>query len=200
MFWECDNLMYGLKRYNSIEKDFIDADFYVSLTQNSVFSEFFTREIILLGAEIDSALKELCKRTNGSTLKNMGEYRPKVIEYLPNITKIPVSNRENGMLYYPFENFDKCKPKWWDVYTSLKHNIVDENATLGIALEMLQAYLLLIFCIEALNGNVNIDYQHYPKLFNVEFPIRGSTIIPSMDYVIIYSRDDILNSLGYISR
>lgn len=189
--------MYGLQRYIGIEKEFLEAQFYVSLDQNSVYSEFFTRQIILLGSEIESALKELCKKINGSTPGNMSDYKSIILAHLPNITEINVCNKQNGMRCFPFKCWNEGKLQWWSVYTELKHNIVDEKANLGIALEMLQAYLLLLFCINAMDGNIYIDYIHYPKLYEVDFTIRGSAIIPSMDYVIVYDRNDILNSLGY---
>ena len=190
-----ESYMYGLQRYNGIEKEFIEAQYYVSFDLDSVYSEFFTREIILIGSEIESAFKELCHRIDGSTPGNMCDYKS-IITHMPRITEISVRNKQNGRCCYPFREWNDGKLHWWTVYTELKHNIVDEKANLGIALEMLQAYLLLLFCITAMVSNVNIDYLHFPKLFEVDFSV-GAAIIPSMDYVIIYDRKEILNSLGY---
>ena len=52
--------MYGWQRYLSIEQEFLAARQYVPYKlMKSAYSEFFTRQVIILGAEIESALKRV---------------------------------------------------------------------------------------------------------------------------------------------
>ena len=189
--------MYGWERYIGIERDFISAKFYVSFGQENVYSEFFTREIILLGTEIEAALKELCKRIDGSTAGNMCEYKNIILTAMPKITQIAVIEKNSGRCCYPFYNWDVAKLDWWDVYTGVKHNLVDEKANLGVALKMLQAYELLLFCITAIKEDVHINSLEMPKMYNVIFPMRGEAILANLDHIIIYERKEILKALGY---
>ena len=68
-------MIYGLQRYLGIERDFLKAQFYVSFDNKTAFSEFFSREVVLLGSEIEAAFKELCFLIDGRKPGNMGEYK-----------------------------------------------------------------------------------------------------------------------------
>jgi len=189
--------MYGLERYLGIEKDFIEAKFYVAFNQDAVYSEFFTREIILLGAEIEAALKELCNRIDGSTPGCMSDYKRIILSKLPNIVSISVCEKQSGKPISPFENWDKGVLNWWSVYTGIKHNLVDSKATLGVALTMLQAYLVLIFCVTAMKQDIHINVLNAPKLFQVGFELKGSALLQNMEMITIYDRGSVLGELGY---
>lgn len=189
--------MYGLERYLGIEKDFIEAKFYVAFDQDNVYSEFFTREIILLGAEIEAAFKELSNRIDCSTPGNMGDYKRIILSCLPQIVSVSVCEKQSGKYHFTFETWNIGALKWWSVYTGIKHNLVDTNANLGVALTMLQAYLVLIFCVTAMKEDVYFDILDTPKLFQVGFQAKGTAWLQNMDMVMFYSRETILSSLGY---
>ena len=190
-------MIYGWQRYLGMEKDFLEAEFYVSLDQSEVYSEFFTREIILLGAEIDSAFKELCRRLDGTMPNNIGDYRRIILAHLPNIIKVSVCTK--GTPYGPFEGWDTGPLQWWRVYSKMKHNIVDNEATLGVAMAMLQAYQLLLFCITAVSEDVRLNLIDMPKLVEVKLPGNAGAVYPDMQVVRVYPRKDVLNTLGYDS-
>jgi len=80
--------MYGWQRYLSIEQEFAAARYYVSFSVGNAYSEFFTREVILLGVEIEAAFKELCRRINNSTPGNMGDYKSIILGTYPRIVDI----------------------------------------------------------------------------------------------------------------
>lgn len=190
-------MVYGLQRYLSVEKEFIEAQYYVSFSQKSVYSEFFTREIILLGTEIEAAFKELCYRIDGSTPGNMSEYKNTILSYMPEIVNISVVDKQNGMVCIPFSGWSTGKLFWWDVYTGIKHNLVDVAANLGVAITMLQAYELMLFCVTAMKEDIRIGFSDIPKLFKVDIPVRGVAVMPNMDTEFVYDREEILKCLGY---
>ena len=86
---------------------------------------------------------------------------------------------------------------WWNVYREIKHNLVDSKATLGVAITMLQAYLILLFCITAMKEDVIFDIVDSPKLFEVGFQAKGAALSSSMQMLTIYNKDSVLKVLGY---
>lgn len=188
--------MYGLQRYLGLEKEFIEASYYVSLDQEDVYSEFFTREVILLGTEIEATFKELCNRINGSTPGNMSQYKEIILARFPNIVRISVCEKQSKKTTLPFENWDNSQLDWWNVYTGIKHNLVDAQATLGVALKMLQAYLILIFCVTAMKEDVYFDIFETPKLYQVGFMTKGIRTSGKSEVYILYEKDTVLRALG----
>lgn len=188
--------MYGLQRYLGIEKEFIEASYYVSLDQEDVYSEFFTREVILLGTEIEATFKELCNRINGSKPGNMSQYKEIILAHFPNIVRISVCEKQSKITTLPFENWDNSQLDWWNVYTGIKHNLVDAQATLGVALKMLQAYLILIFCVTAMREDAYFNILDTPKMFQVGFASGGGGFAGETELFIIYHKETILNSLS----
>lgn len=186
--------MYGLQRYLGIEQEFITAQQYVDLSIESAFSEFFTREVILLGVEIEAAFKELCSRINGSTAGNMADYKSIILGEYTNLANIYVRNKRTGAIYYPFQGWDIGPLPWWSVYVQVKHNLIDRAATVGVALSMLRAYELLLFCVEATNGNISVGYMDMPKLFIPEFE-PGMTLENDMSFTLKYSGNEIRQRL-----
>lgn len=186
--------MYGLQRYLGIEQEFITAQQYVDLSLETAFSEFFTREVIILGVEIEAAFKELCRRINGSTPGNMADYKSTILSTYPNIVNVYVKNKRTGTIEYPFREWDIGPLPWWSVYTQVKHNLIDRAATAGIALSMLRAYELLLFCVEATNGDFSFGYMDTPKLFIPEFE-PGMTLENDMTFMLRYSGFEIQQRL-----
>lgn len=173
--------VFGWQRYLGIEKDFLDAQYYVSFDLTDVYSEFFTREIIFLGAEIESAFKELCSRLGNTSAGNISQYKTTILGEYPCIEDIGIINKRNNSISKPFEQWNIKSIAWWGVYTGIKHNIVDRHATLKIAMDMLQAFELLLFCISATNGNFMIKLSEMPKLFIPELNTSHFTLYSNMD-------------------
>lgn len=186
--------MYGLQRYLAIEQEFNNAQYYVSFENKSAYSEFFTREVLILGSEIETALKVLCNRIDGSFPGNFAQYKSTILNAFPGIVRIGVCNRKTSEIIYPFENWDKGELLWWNVYTSIKHNAVSREATIDIALSMLQALELLFFCIEATVGDFSIEYMEMPRLYIPDFP-RGFALKTDMQAHISFNNGNIIEQL-----
>ena len=144
--------MYGWQRFLSIEQEFKAVEQYVPYELEDTYSEFFSRMIILLGAEIEVSFKCLCKQIDPDKARgNIGQIKEIILHHYPRIAvwkcAIKVINRE----IVPFEGWDYGDLEWWSVYTDIKHNSVDENATYRIALKMLGAYEQLLILIEVEN-------------------------------------------------
>lgn len=186
--------LYGLYRYLGIEEDFIKAQYYVSFENQNAFSEFFTREVILLGTEIEAAFKELCYRIKGETPGNIGQYKEIILCEYPNIVNIGVKNIKTNVVDKPFSGWDTGNLEWWDKYTGVKHNLVDKEATIHVAVTMLQAYLLLLFCISATAGIITIEYRDAPKLYSPLFN-PGFRLTANMKAEYGYAQDEIIRKL-----
>lgn len=188
-------MIYGLQRYLSIEHDFINAEYYVDPQIRNVYSEFYTREVILLGAEIEAALKQLCRYIDNSEPKDMKDYNRIIIKEYPGIVNIATQNIQTNLVECPFMNWDKERLSWWHVYTTVKHNAVDKSATAGVSLTMLQAYEILVFCNAAVQGDFVIDYLDSPKRYHIPQFISGGMLIQDSTFVRYYSRERIINQL-----
>ncbi len=139
--------MYGWQRYLSIEHEFKKAEQYIPYELEDVYSEFFTRQVILLGAEIEASFKKVCNNIEPSeSCGNIGQIKGIILKHYPGIIswKCTVKGTEKEII--PFQGWDQGVLEWWGVYTDIKHNLVDRAATYKIALKMLGAYeqLLLI--------------------------------------------------------
>lgn len=192
-------MIYGWQRYLGIEQDFLKAQFYASFDLEEVYSEFFSREVILLGAEIEAAFKELCRRINGAEPSNIGDYKRIILGEYPGLVNTYVRNKQSNENQYPFREWDSGPLTWWRIYTDTKHNLVDRAATLGVALTMLQAYELLLFCIEATKGSFIIGYLDQPKLFIPDFQ-PGFAMIDDMQAVHIYDGTALREKLKQIAQ
>ena len=184
--------VYGWQRYLSIEQDFIKAQYYVSFDIKDAYSEFFSREVILLGSEIESAFKELCKRIDGSTPGNIGQYKQTILSFYPGIINVGVINKQTNEIQFPFKDWDSSTLSWWEIYSNTKHALVDKTATLQVALIMLQALELLFFCIttKSASSSIFLDYLETPRLFKPAFQ-PGFAIMGDMNQVYTYSKQEI---------
>ena len=184
--------IYGWQRYLSIEQDFIEAQYYVSFDIKDVYSEFLSREVILLGSEIESAFKELCKRINGSMPGNIGQYKQTILSFYPGIINVGVINKQTNEVQIPFKDWDNGALSWWDIYSNTKHALVDKTATLQVALIMLQALELLFFCIteKSASSYFSLDYLETPKLFKPAFQ-SGFALMGDMNQVYTYNKEEI---------
>jgi hypothetical protein len=187
--------IFGWQRYLSIENDFLNAQYYVSFDVQNAFSEFFTREVILLGAEIEAALKVLCKEIKpDETAGNMGEYKETILNAYPGIVNMVIRNRKTNVITKPFEGWDCGHLHWWDIYTHVKHGLVDCEATVKVATDMLQAYEVLLWSISAVRGSVGISFIEMPKLYAPLFA-SGLSVMGEAWFYLNYDRKSILEVL-----
>ena len=188
--------IYGWQRYLSIEQDFIKAQYYVSFDIRDAYSEFFSREVILIGSEIESAFKELCKHINESRPGNISQYKQIILAHYPGIVNVGIINKQTHETQRPFDGWDKDSLSWWDKYVGTKHAIVDQNATIQVALTMLQALELLFFCIttKITSSVFTLDYLDTPKLFIPSFQ-PGFAVMRDMNQVYTYDKQEIENIL-----
>ena len=145
--------IYGWQRFLSIEEDFLKARNYIEFNKDNenVYSEFFNKSVILLGAEIEACMKELCSeisKPQKSKAGNIGEYKLIILSFYPSITKLKVRLRDTDIEYVPFENWDNQQLPWWVYYNSIKHNTIDKKADMKTAFTMLSAQYLLLFAID----------------------------------------------------
>ena len=187
--------IYGWKRYLGIEKEFLDAQYYVSLDIETVYSEFFTREVILLGAEIEAAFKKLCHQLDpNSSAGNIAQYKNIILGFYPGIVDFEIQNNQTHTVTKPFIGWDKKSLPWWDIYGNVKHGLLDQAATSKVATDMLKAYEVLLICISAKRGDLDLNYIELPQLYmptmGMEFSIKGENRI-----YLSYSRKEILDLL-----
>ena len=182
--------IFGWQRYLGIEQEFITARQYVSFDQDNTCSEFFTRSVIILGAEIEGAFKRICKNANGIEPGNIGQYKEIILENYPGIVNLTCTMRGNERKLFPFDGWDRGKLLWWDVYANVKHSLVDENATCAIALKMLAAYQLCLFIVEA-TEQTYLENDYLRAYSAIDAP---KLLIPGLDFAASQDDDGILNA------
>lgn len=155
--------------------------------------------MIILGAEIESAFKVFCNRIDGSTPGNIAQYKSTILNEFPGLVRLGVCNRKTNEVTCPFSKWDIGALQWWDVYTSIKHNAICKEATVDVSLSMLQAFELLLFCIEATSGDFSIEYMEMPRLYIPDFP-RGFALTMDMQARIRFSRNHIIEHLKDVSK
>lgn len=185
--------MYGWQRYYYIEQEFVAVRQYLPYEFKNVYSEFFTRSITVLGAEIEGAFKELCKILGNPDAGNISQYKETILTKYPNIVSWKCSVKEELYEIIPFEKWDKESLDWWGIYTRIKHNLVDRNARYKVALKMLGAYELLIYTIAATDPNNRIL-----DTYGNEKPIKAYSYLDSprvmeadLNFVIGSIEDDV---------
>ena len=187
---------YGWEKYLLIENDFLKAKQFADFTEKNfeTTSLFFTNQVILLGAEIESAFKKICQSNNvdGGNIK---QYKEEILKMFPKIMKYTCYIPYTNYLIAPFLDWvvENNKLKWWTIYTEVKHSVVDERATMFIALEMLSALQLLLLLIEAKSSSVpdaNGNYSIF--LFSNEIP---KLLIPNFKTKTIIGDPGVLTAL-----
>ncbi len=143
--------VYGWERYINIEETFITARQYISFDNDNAYSDFFTRTVIVLGAEIEAAFKKLCEKLGNPNSGNMTQYKQTILGKYPSIVKWKVKMLGTCKEFQPFKDWQNALA-WWSIYTDVKHNLVDKDATLKVSLDMLAAYQTLIFAIQVKKG------------------------------------------------
>ena len=146
--------MFGWRRYLSIEEDFLKARYYVAFDVKTAHSDFLSKSIILLGAEIEHAFKKLCELIDKDADRgSIADYKKIILQEMPGIVNLKSTLRENEEVqFFPFKDWQQGPLSWWDIYNNIKHSDDDKNATMKVALNMLSAYQLLLFLIEGYNG------------------------------------------------
>ena len=174
-------MMYGWIRYLSIEEDFMKSRYYVEFDVESAYSDFISKSVILLGAEIEASFKKLCELIDrGKKPGNIGKYKEIVLEELHNIGEFKSILRDDKKHEYcPFKDWSNDSHShlnWWDIYVRTKHDLfVNHDATLDVAMKMLSAYQLLLVLITAYEKSDDDDRLAYTML---EVP---RLLIPDID-------------------
>ena len=147
--------MFGWRRYLSIEEDFLQARYYVAFDVKTAHSDFLSKSIILLGAEIEHAFKKLCELIDEKAKRgSIADYKKIILQEMPGIVNLKSTLRENEEVqFFPFKDWQKGRLSWWTIHNNVKHHKDGEKkATMKVALNMLSAYQLLLFLIEGYNG------------------------------------------------
>lgn len=180
-------MMYGWIRYLSIEEDFMKSRYYVEFDVESAYSDFISKSVILLGAEIEASFKKLCELINEDEKRgSISDYKKIVLKELPNIGEFKSILRDDKRHeYFPFRDWGMGSLSWWDIYGRTKHDLfVKREATLDVAMNMLSAYQLLIFLIAAYEKSDDDNRLAYTML---EVP---RLLRPDVDMDIAQQDDD----------
>lgn len=153
--------------YSELEKEFIETISYVALetAHNDVWSQKYSGLLVRIGDMIDSFFRYMVNSKSLDNEKTVQELRGKITknpDWHPDISDFrktfnslfELSNveveTEYGLTYYgklyPYKDFDRKSPPWWDSYNDVKHKIfeqIEKGATLGNTLNALASLFVL---------------------------------------------------------
>ena len=153
------NVDYGARATSYIALEFVHS---------KVWSERFAELLIRIGSSVDSFLRYMLKSKSLDNQDEVKKLRDKIEKkrekdsnWSPNIidfrkTFDPIYQLSSveveasyGLTYYgiiqPFEDFNKKKPKWWESYNKVKHEMLEQlnRATLENTIDALAAFFIL---------------------------------------------------------
>lgn len=153
--------------YSKLEREFIETTSYVALetVHNNVWSERFGELLVRIGDLVDSFFRFMVNSKsldNEKTVKELREKIQKKPDWNPNIIDFRTTfnpifqfssveiEADYGLTYYgklyPYNDFGKKSPLWWDSYNKVKHEIfeqIEKKATLENTLNALAGLFIL---------------------------------------------------------
>ena len=116
--------------YLTIEDDLITASRYVDFVKDNLrcYSFEFARLLLVAGAELDMAFKELCSAIDSSKAPDrIKEYYPVITDEFGDFLDTErYVKRSNRIVLKPFEDWtEKNPPGWWNGYNEVKHKRKD---------------------------------------------------------------------------
>lgn len=136
--------------YLSLEQDFLKTLRFVELDKDNynTYSIEFSKLLLLIGAEFESASKELIDSVEPSLkVGDIADIKGGLLKHFPKICNNEVRVPKYKLSILPFENWDNgMKLKWWDSYNSLKHNRIGnfKEAKLESVLYAIGALLVVL--------------------------------------------------------
>jgi len=157
--------------YGKLERDFLDTTSYVALhtVHSSVWSEKFAELLTRTGDLVDSFFRLMIDSKSLDSETTVKNLRAKILteqtkdpNWFPKIGDVRATfepifqlsgvevEAEYGLTsfgkLYPFRDFDKQSPSWWEPYNKVKHQIFEEmenKATLENSINALAALFAL---------------------------------------------------------
>ena len=178
----------------SIESDLIASSRYVEFSKEnfSTFSIEFARIIMAACSEIDTVMKETCKKIDPSKPReNINNYFEIIIPRFPAFTKSVVEIPKYELSFTPWENLTRGKgPEWWkEGYNAIKHDRTHSFSKANLKNAFLSVAALLVgilYFYEAAYKQKKplIDAFNAPKLFKIRGAKKEMYI--SGDYLWVY--------------
>ncbi|MGM0168001.1 hypothetical protein IGI39_003013 [Enterococcus sp. AZ135] len=174
--------------YLNLENMFAKTEQYIShsVANQKAYSNEFAKIILLSCSEIDSLLKIVCIHLNipkDRKYFNMSSYAKALLK-ISSIKKIAfstlptTSNKENGIVVFPFKDLNSNKEyaglSWWSDYQKIKHDR-HKNATFGnlqnSALSLAAHYIILRIMIDLLEERSGKEYVKEHSHSNFWIPV-----------------------------
>lgn len=149
--------------FQILERSFVETTAYVDVDPRNfqVFSDQFRSLLILIGAEIDTTCKFICKQANpASKANNINNYKTEILQIntVFYLTQIHIS--QYRFMFAPWLSWHyNSSPTWWKAYNNVKHDRHKYRA---------QANLFNV--MQALSGLFSLQFLMYKG---------GDTNIPS---------------------
>jgi len=123
------------KYYLSLEKEFFDLSYYVSIdikTNGKTYSLAYLKLLLAIGSEFDVVCKKNCKLLDENIDEKscgINDYKKVFKEQLGQLYKYDVIVKEiDRIIVEPLKNMDKSYPlAFWDSYTQVKHHRTDSD-------------------------------------------------------------------------
>lgn len=143
---------YEWDNYLIIESEFIEAKKYLSFERQKNYeadSPFLHNEIVLLGSQVETAMKKLISYENPDkqfSPGNISDYKRLLLIMFPELEQYTVSIINTEINLTPFSSWSSNKLAWWDAYSKIKHGS-SRLPKLEHALNLLAAYAIILHLI-----------------------------------------------------
>ena len=140
------------ENYLIIESEFIEAKKYLAFDRPANYeadSPFLHNEIVLLGSQVEIAMKKLISFKNPDkrfSPGNISDYKRLLLIMFPELEQYTVSLVNTEIKMTPFSEWSSKKLSWWDAYSQIKHGS-SRLPKLEHALNLLAAYAIILHLI-----------------------------------------------------
>ena len=115
-------------QYILLEKEFVSTLHFLTLdsSNESAFSQAYSKLILELGSEIDVVFKQYCNMLDtGFKGRSIGKYKECINAYNPDFITQNVEERTTSRVYNPWLAWNDPTldaPFWWTAYNKIKHS------------------------------------------------------------------------------
>ena len=130
-----------------------------------------------ISIEFESTCKTLIKiKEEEAKVGNIGDIKNYILKYFPKICNSQVNIRRTNEFIKPLEDWESSRLKWWDAYTNLKHNRINNysQANLKNVINAMGS-LLIIIAYLANYRDSNKLYGHSNLFFMESMPTTWIT-------------------------
>jgi hypothetical protein len=179
----------------ALEDDLYQLARYVEFNEANygTYSIEIARLLLSASAEVDSVLKQLARRIEGTdTPDNIGDYFKPVTGFAPRFVNFEVTIPRHGLTLHPWEGWSKkAPPLWWTAHNKVKHQRHEkfDMATLKNCINAMAALLISVLHLyddEAKKGML----VGLPKLFTVPPKMGGAQQWTELGHSQMFYLDD----------